>query len=138
MSQLVVFPDAVLVVVSVLRDELASLVPSATVGSRVPANRAQDGSDTFVVVYRDGGTRRNVVTDEPQIGLDCWAPTEAAAHDLAQYCRAIVHRAVGTTIEGVFVSRVDEFGGPQNFPDPDSDQPRYVLSFVAAMRGTAI
>lgn len=133
MTPAVIFPDASLVLVGHLRAELAARGVTAPIGTRVPNPRPA----TFVTVERTGGPRRDVVTDEPQLTVDCWAPTEKAAHDLAQLCRGLTHSMRGRSVAGVAVYRVTEFAGPQLLPDPDSEHPRYTQTLQIAMRGAA-
>ena len=123
---MVLFPDATYVVVSHLADTLA--VP---VYSKVPTVRPA----TFVVVRRVGGVRRNEVTDEPMVTVECWASKDADAADLAALARAYVDGMAGETIEGTAVYRVTDIAGPAYLPDPESDMPRYTFTFQAAMRG---
>ena len=133
MAQVVLFPDATDVVIDYLATELAARGNSAPVRSRVPNPRPAP----FVLVRRLGGPRRDLVTDSPMIGVECWAASEADAHDLAQLCRALVFAMRGTTQSGVAVYGVDEVGGLANLPDPLSDHPRYIFTTTINMRGQA-
>src|SRR5690606_13937018 len=116
---MVVFPDIEALLCAWLRTELGD----TPVGNKVP----NPGPATFVLVQRDGGTRNSVVTDAAQIGLECWAGTDAAAHDLLQQCRALLlYRLPGQILDGHTVYLVVEMGGPSNLPDPISSMPRWV------------
>lgn len=130
MRPTVVFPDATAVLVNHLRTELAARGNTAKVGTVVP-----DPRGVFVYVRRLGGPRLNLVADNAQMTVECWAATAEAAHDLAQLCRAIVNATPGRVIDGVPVYRVDELAGPADLPDPLSDQPRYVFTTYVALRG---
>ena len=125
---MVLFPDATFVVVSHLTDALT--VP---VYSQVPSSRPA----SFVVVRRVGGVRRNEVTDEPMLTIECWAMKPEQAADLAATARAHVDAMAGETIEGTAVYRVTDIAGPAFLPDPDSDMPRYSFTVSAAMRGVS-
>ena len=129
MAELIVFPDAALAAVLILR----AGVDDTAVGTRVPNPREHP----FVVVRRIGGVRRNMVVDAAQLSVECWAATEEAAHDLAQLCRGLLHQAEGTTVDGITVYRMVEIGGPVLLPDPESADPRYVGTYELNTRGTA-
>jgi hypothetical protein len=124
---MVLFPDAVDVVVTALDADLTE-----PVRSRVPNPRPT----TFVLVRRTGGPKRNLVTDQAQITVESWAATCEDAADLAQSARAIMNDLPGQSIGGVLVVRVEEASGPADLPDPLSDQPRYSQTFSVALRGT--
>lgn len=125
----VTFPDSAALVISYLN---ANLTPP--VGSRIPNPRPA----AFVTVQRTGGPKRNLVTDSPQLTVESWAATDAAAHDLAQQARALLNDLGDSvkSISGVAVYRVDEVSGPADLPDPLSNQSRYTQSFSVALRGS--
>ncbi len=128
MTEVIVFPDTVALVVTHLGDNL-----DEPVYSRIPNPRPAE----FVTVQRTGGPRRNLVTDEAQITVDSWAQTPAEAHDLAQLARAYINSLPGQQVDGVAIYKSDELAGPADLPDPLSDQPRYSQSFAISARGTA-
>jgi hypothetical protein len=130
---MIVFSDAEELVVRHVADTLAERGQDVHVGTHVPHPRPTP----FVLARRLGGPRRDMVTDLPEIGFECWAATAVEAHDLAQLCRAISFGMRGRAIGGVAVYRVDEIGGPAQLPDPISDEPRYVFTHQIAMRGRA-
>lgn len=127
----VAFPDVVEVLVGWLRDELELYALGATVVARIPNPRPA----RMVFVRRIGGVRRDIVTDEPTLTVEAWAPTDADAYDLCQAARTIVHDARGRVLSGVRVARVTELAGPASLPDPDSDLPRYTVTVTVAVRG---
>jgi hypothetical protein len=90
--------------------------------------------DSFVSIVRNGGIKRDLVTDSATVTFDAWAQTPSAAHDLAQEVRAAVHDLPGSVIGQMTVYRVQEFGGPANLPDPVSNQPRYTLTLSIDVR----
>lgn len=125
--ELVVFPDTAAVVTTYLAAQLGGI----HVGTVVPTPRP----GTFVVARRLGGIARNRVVDEPLIGVECWAADDAAAQDLAQRCRALLHALEDSFVGAVFVYRIEDAGGPADLPDPLSDNPRYVFTLRIAVRG---
>lgn len=130
MPPVIVFPDAA----ALLADHLRGVLDDVHVGTRVPTDRPA----TFVLVRRLGGVRNTIVSDEPMIGVECWAATDATAHDLAQLCRGHLHALPGAVLAGTVVYRVADVGGPSDLPDPLSDQPRFVFTVSVGMRGAAI
>lgn len=128
------FRDAVDVVITGLSAGLTALSVNVTVSDKLPEDHTQD--DSFVTVRRDGGPSMWPVWDKPQINVASYAPTAAAAADLARDVRTVINQFPGLgTIASCPVSRVDELSGPAFQPDPTSDQPRYVQSFVITLRG---
>ncbi|MFE5896856.1 hypothetical protein ACFQ67_05460 [Streptomyces sp. NPDC056488] len=126
-------PDAVAVVVGYLRDALAAAGEPVPVVSRVPSPRPP----RFVRVERVGGTRQTVVSDRPRLDVHAWAETEAAAADLAELVRALVHAVPGVR-SGIPVYTVREVGGPMWLPDDQTSTPRYVFAVEIHMRGRVI
>lgn len=131
MNDPILFADVEALVTDFLTEVL-----DVTVSSEVPPTQTLD--DEHLQVFRTGGPRRNLVTDEPQLSIEARAATPKAAHDLAQLARAHLHALVGTTLDGLAVYRVDELSGPQALPDPNSAQPRYVFTVTVALRGTTV
>lgn len=124
------FPD----VEALLSTWLRAQLDGPQVGNKLPNPRP----DPFVLVQRHGGIRNTVVTDAAQMGLECWAGTDAQAHDLLQRCRALLlYRLPGQILDGHTVYRVDEMGGPSNLPDPTSSMPRWVMELQVHVRGIA-
>ncbi|KKZ74021.1 hypothetical protein VO63_09950 [Streptomyces showdoensis] len=123
-------PDAVAVVTGYLRTALAAAGEPVSVVSRIPSPRP----DRFVRVERVGGTRATPVSDRPRLDVHAWAETEAAAADLAELVRALVHAIPGVR-GGVTVYTVREVGGPQWLPDDVSGSPRYAFAVEVHMRG---
>jgi len=121
------FPDAE----AAWRTHLDTLL-DVPVSVQVPNPRPS----SFVRVIRTGGPRANVVVDNVQLTIECWADTTVAAAALASVVRAHVNAAQGGPVGGVWCGRVAEMGGPANLPDPSTDQYRYSWSVMAAMRGT--
>lgn len=131
---IVVAPDAEGLLVDYFTAELPAQGDSATAHVNVPDPRP----DRFVLVPRIGGTMRNRVVDQPTIGIECWAQTDAQAYGLAALVRGLVHALRGHKLGDVQCYLVDEFGGPSNLPDPVSSQSRYVLTVSIGLRANKI
>lgn len=133
MTEVIVFPDAEGLICDWLPGELADRGRTVTVSTKVPNPRPSE----FVRVIRAGGPQLNLVQDRPTLIVEAWAATESAAASLAELSRALIKSTAGTVIGGVTVYRVDELGGPNNNPDPDSAQARYTVTLSMLLRGTA-
>ena len=135
-AEVVVFPDVVDALCDWLRDELAGRgYAGIHVGARVPDTRPT----RFVRVVPTGGTRNidpGIPVADTQVTVEAWADTQAAAHDLAQLCRALVWAARGDDT-GVTVYRVAEVAGPGHQPDPLSNQDRFTATYLLSVRGSA-
>ena len=130
MTEAVVFPDAVDVSLAWLQTQMG---PNLVV-PRVPNPRLS----RMVLVRRVGGPRLNQVADNATLAVEAWDELEEDAHDLAAEARAYLFALRGQTVNGVACYRVTDVAGPQLLPDPESDQPRYVFTVQAAMRGSAL
>lgn len=135
----VVFPDVELVVVEYLRDRLADyaseeFVDGVQLGTRKPSPMP---TVPVIQVRRVGGIRETVVSDLARVDLLVWSDTDKHAADLAQLARGLVLAMAGATATEL-VYRTDEFVGPTRYADPDSDQPRWLLTVEVATRGTTV
>lgn len=131
-AEVIIFPDVTQTVVNHLRARLAAAGFTLTVATEVPSPRPSP----LVMVRRVGGVKRNIATDEPLVVVDCWADSPETAHDVAQYARGLIN---AMPRDGVALVRgVTEAGGPQFFPDPVTDAPRYTQTFQIAMAGSAV
>lgn len=131
--EVVVHQDAEARAVTYLRARLPGMGVTATVATRVPSQRPP----LMVRVSRTGGPARDVVTDQPQLTVECWGTDSVQAGNLARFCRALMHAWPRDDQHGRDVGRVSEVGGLAAFPDPLSDQPRYQFTVQVAMRGYA-
>lgn len=109
--ELVDFPDAAALVVAYVETALAAHGSPVPVATEIPPQRPP----VFVRAWRSGGRRLNVGLDAPQITVQCWARTDAAAADLARLTRTLIER---------MPEYGDEIGGPAYYPD-DTGAPRY-------------
>lgn len=126
------YPDIERVLVDILAEEL-----DATVALQVPRNRPDD-APAFVVVRRLGGVRTGVVTDDPMVTIEAWAPNRTEAFDLVEQARTIVSGLAGSERDGVTFYTATETSGPTNLPDPDSAQPRYTITLILRVRGSEV
>lgn len=133
MAELIITGDVEGAAVTFLRTGLNTLGKTATVATKVPNTMPA----SMVRVSLTGGTRENVVTDRPQLTVECWAADTVTASDLARSCHGLMHSAAGFTVGTIWVRRVEDVGGVAFFPDPDTAKPRYQFSVRWYVRGTA-
>jgi len=119
MAEVLISPDAEAAAVTFLRTGLGSLADKVT--TKVPATMPA----RMVRVSLTGSERLGVAADSAQLTVECWAPDELTASNLARTAQALMFSAAWNTAGGVFVRRVDSVGGVQFFPDPDTAKPRY-------------
>lgn len=115
MGELIAPPDIEAGVVNLLDSALA-----ADVSTEVPNPRPSE----HIRVTATGGTIRNLVQLDTRVLVECWAPDETTALNLARTAWAHLFAAQNTFLAaGVYATRIDS-AGPVNFPDPDVG-PRY-------------
>ncbi|MEV8124771.1 hypothetical protein AB0P07_11760 [Streptomyces sp. NPDC085944] len=132
----VVFPDAELVTVTVLR---AALDKATTVGTEWPDDLLQAVQGGVVSVTRGGGAivQRDVLEDVT-LDIDILAADKGQAHDLAQLVRAHLRAVRGTTVDGAQIYGVADVSLIWLPYEPDTDTaviPRYVLVMQMRLRG---
>ena len=131
----VVFPDAELVAVTVLRTALEAGV---TVGTEWPEDLAAAVTTGVVSVTRVGGaTVQRFVTEDVTLDIDVLAAEKGQAHDLAQLARAYLRAAEGTTVDGAQIYSVADISLPWLPYQPDAETapiPRYVLVMQMRLR----
>lgn len=110
---------------------LAAHGETAPIHTRIPNPRPS----RFLRLLRTGGDRPNLVTFQAQITYECWDDSETAAEEFATVVQAVLLSMHGLTVGGAFVHRVQEVGGPQDLPDPTSEQPRFTGSVLLDLRG---
>ena len=106
---------------AVARAFLAKALPDAKVGVTVPKPRPS----LFVLVRREGGSMLDAYRDSVGIGVECWAPTEAEAANLAarmSHAMLALERqpGVASVVEEAFYSD----------PDPEDSNPRWYGSYT--------
>lgn len=124
MTEVIVFPDAEAVLVAALKPVLG--VPVVT---RVPVTRPP----SFVRLVRVGGSEPNLITDRATVVFECWAENAPDASDLASLTRGHVKALVPDSFR-----RYRLIAGPQSFPDPASETPRYQFTVQLDQRGYAL
>lgn len=82
----------------------------------------------FVRVVLNGTTRRDLITAEAMVTLECWAPTDAEAEALSR--RVYGALCAMDLPDGTYVPDGEDgwAGGPYPSPDPESGTPRYVMT----------
>lgn len=129
------FPDAVKLFIGIVGAGFtASSEPDVVVDNVVPDRRPLE----FMVVRRQGGTRRNLIVDQAQLRFEQYAQTAERAAALALLARAYVQAARGQVRDGFTICRIEEFAGPQDLPDPITQLPRYIFTELAHLRGVAV
>lgn len=134
MTDVIVFPDAVALVIAHLKTQFATRSVTAEFGTRLPT--PLDGHLPFVRVFRTGGLAEQRVIDKAQLTIEAYAEDTATAHDVAQLVRGLMHAMVGMALTGTAVTGVTEFSGPQDFPDPLTNKPRYSFTVQVGMKGS--
>jgi hypothetical protein len=128
-TEAVVFPVIESLVVAYLKTHISEPV-AASVPSPRPA--------TFVKVERVGGPRRDRVTDEPMVVVQCWAPSKAEAANLGARVQAYVYALEQTSTPHGYVRAVREVAGLQSFPDPVSGTPCYQFTAQLQTKGVPL
>lgn len=131
-NEVIVCPDAEALAITWLTGKLGAGVGIST---QIPNPRPEK----LCRVRRTGGFRSQFpIADSAQLTFECWGPDEATAFSICSLARAHLEAAAGQFIDGVWVLRVAEVGGPSNFPDPESDTPRYQYTALLTVRGEAV
>jgi hypothetical protein len=130
---LVVFPDAQLAVVQLLRTKLAartdSVATGAVVGTMMPDGKEPSPrSAPYIMVRLDGTSTRYPVDETADMRVAVWHSSEAKSLALAQLCRALLLAHAGS--EQIRV--VSPLTGPIPASDPESGDP--LSSFTVAVR----
>ncbi|MFK0057996.1 hypothetical protein ACIQTN_02005 [Streptomyces werraensis] len=132
-TEVIVFPDAEALAIAYLKSKL-----SAVTGLKVVTKIPDPRPSKLIKVTRVGGTKLRLNADSPVLAFECWAPTSVEASDLAKYARAYVNAMEGEKVNGVWVYKVREVGGPVNFPDSETEIPRYQFSVAIDTKGVAL
>ena len=122
MAEVLVSPDALAAATSYLRVCLGVLADR--VATAVPTTMP----DNMVKVSLTGSSRSDIVSDSAQLTVECWADNEPSTSLLARTAHAYMVAAAGTQANGLWVRRVETVGGPQSYPDPDTNKPRYIFT----------
>lgn len=131
----VVFPDAELTAVTVLRSALDA---GTHVGTEWPDGLLEKLTAGVVSVSRGGGaTVQRFVTEDVTLDIDVLAADKGQAHDLAQLARAHLRAAEGTTVDGAQIYTVSDISLIWLPDQPDAETepiPRYVLVMQMRLR----
>lgn len=131
-APVVIYPDIEALVVEHLTDELPNYYDGIfEIGSRKPSPMPTGRG--VIQIRRVGGIPETPVSDVARVDVLVWHDTDEQAHDLMAVVRALMYVLRGHTNPNVY--RVNEFLGPTRYADPDSDQPRWLLTDEIAVRG---
>lgn len=133
MKPAIIFPDAMLAVVEVLRDKLdhvdQAYAQGVTVGTRVPNDKSIDApSLPYVMVRLDGSSLTQRVDEEALIRIAVWHTSESKGISLAQAARAVLLAYEG----GQKIRVINPLTGPVPTSDPESGEP--LSSFTVAVK----
>lgn len=134
MGDLIVPRNVTKAAIGFLKAELAARSVTAAVGTKQSGRTP----NIFVKINRTGGTRRDKVTDRSQFTVQVEADDEIVASDVADLCYALMLYAEESTVGGIWVRKVEDVSGPKDFPDPDTNKPRYQFTVRWHTRGQSV
>lgn len=116
----VMFADAQLGVIEILRAGLTAREEEGTVTAKVPKGKIP-GSDLPLVLVRHDATptTRYPVDQNCTVRVAVWHKTESDALRLAKVCHALVETTPGTTL----IRATNGLIGPTPTSDPDTGEP---------------
>lgn len=89
----------------------------------------------FIRVRRTGGTVRDLVTDNAQMTIECYAPDDKQAEEFAMDVRHTVHNTAGRSLgNGIVCKGITEYSGPYEDPDENHGSSRFSWTFAGALR----
>ena len=115
------FEDAELLLIEFLRSHTSLRVVSLVPGER---------PESFVRVWRTGGSAVNRVLDNPTLTVQVWGPD---CWDVAGQLRDAIHHN-GSQIR--LLRGVEEVSGPYEDPDPATGESRVSFTIQALIRAT--
>jgi hypothetical protein len=124
--QVIAFPDVEAIVRTYLVNATGEIVTTAVDNPRAAK---------FVRIVRTGGPRVDLVTEQAQLTVECWADSSVTAAALARTVRAHLG-AIQGRVPGIH--GFTEAGGPQNMPDEVSKQARYRWTVLFDVRGSVL
>lgn len=140
MGDLILFAD----VEDDLRQHLNTTLPGFGFTQTSYVKRPEKLPASFIFIHRTGGPRRDMVTDQAQITIECYAqskgsPDESLAFRVAQFVRSLMNALEGDLLGGNQVDSVNEFSGAYNDPDPLSpNHARFTATYQLAVRGEVL
>lgn len=140
MGDLILFAD----VEDDLRKHFNTTLPGFGFAQTSYVKRPATLPDSFIYIHRTGGPRRDMVTDNPQLTIECYgrskqSPDESLAFRVAQFVRSIMNALEGNLLGGNQVDNVNEFSGAYNDPDPLAPtHSRFTATYQLAVRGEVL
>lgn len=138
MTEVIVQPNTVKAVIPFLTGRLTARSLPTFVGGAVPTTRPT----RYVRVSQIGGSRPNVALFQTLLLVECFAPTQAEADDLAILCSAELEAAsrdAAPITAGLWLSgSPDDFGQPVAFPDPLTNTPRAQFTCTPTVTGKTL
>lgn len=128
--EVIVFPD----IEGVIITHLQSVLESTHVSTKVPVPRPT----RMVKVTRVGGNKIRLNAESAMVTFQCWEADSVKASELARLARAYIHALDGETVNGVWIYRVIDVGGPAFVPDPETDTPRYQFTVSLDLKGETL
>lgn len=133
MKPRIIFPDAQLAVIELLRSTIGTVSQSfatgTTFGTKVPDDRSIDtASLPYVLIRMDGSSLARRLDEEATIRISVWHKTEAQGLALAQALRALLLSHEGNSSIRV----ITPLSGPVPTSDPESGDP--LSTFTVAVR----
>lgn len=122
--------DVVATLIPRLSPPLSTAYPGVWVGSDLTAD-AQQGYARKVSLRCDGGPREDQVQTSYRVAVNCWAPAEFAAVELAH----VVERILLESVDGVVVLGVESVSGASIVPDASTVAHVY-STFEVVLSGT--
>lgn len=121
--------DGVAYIIAALRDAL----PDVRFVAELPDGTSPAWAGPLVMVNRVGGPSSNSGLDLPDLGIDCYAPTFAAAVALGTSIRATLWDLKGTTAAGAVCTQVLDVRGPFTAPYVNTNVRRQVVTASLAL-----
>lgn len=120
---LILDADAEQLIIDYLASGMTAFGYAGSVSDSVPSSRPVES----IVVYRTGGPRRDLVTDRPQLTIECRAGLNSRAAQLGSWVRSLMHNLDGNDwiLGGHAIYAYREMNGPYNDFDPVGNTPRY-------------
>lgn len=107
---------------------LKAKMPGRTVATRVSV------ASNMVTVEQVGSVRRTPVHDHPIIVIQTWHADRIAASQMCREAFAHIWEMPDDPVWGERIRGVVSVGGPQAFPDPTADIPRWQASVELNLR----
>jgi hypothetical protein len=122
---------------SLLIDYLTTALPAHGLPNVPVSDRPPQTGVESVVLYRTGGVRRDLVSDQAQITIDVRAALGSRAVEIIQLVRALLNDLWGFAIDGFAVYDVNELSGPY-VSQTEKDPIRYSQSFLVVVRSKTL